>query len=99
MGAGDSSIMRCTVAVMLAAGLLPAAPAVDFAREVQPILHSRCAGCHSGDKPQAGFSVLTRTALSRALNPGSSGDSLLIRRVTTPESRMPLGQKPLDDGE
>lgn len=85
--------------------VLTGASKVDFAGEIQPILHSRCAGCHSGEKPQGGFSVLTRTALlsggvsGPALKPGASGDSLLIRRVTAGEARMPLGQDALSGGE
>jgi hypothetical protein len=84
---------------------LTAAPNVDFARDVQPILHARCAGCHSGEKPQANLSVLTRTALlaggvsGPAVKPGAAADSLLIRRVTAATARMPLGQPPLTDGE
>src|SRR6476661_6372633 len=82
-----------------------AAGKVDFARDVEPILHSRCAGCHSGEKPQARFSVLTRAALlaggvsGPAVKPGSSEESLLIRRVSVQEPRMPLGQPPLTNNE
>ena len=78
---------------------------VDFARDVQPILHSRCAGCHSGEKPQGKLSVYTRAALlaggvsGPAVKPGSSGESLLIRRVSDKEPRMPLGQPPLTNHE
>ncbi len=83
--------------------------AADFARDIQPILHARCAGCHGVDKPQGGLSVYTRSALLKggvhgpAITPGSSGNSLLIARVThgTPDGapRMPLGQSPLTDSE
>ena len=58
---------NATVALLLiTGGALSAAPKVDFARDVQPILHSRCSACHSGQKPQANLSVLTRRALLRA---------------------------------
>src|SRR5882724_2007057 len=93
----DSCFISKTI-VLLTCGVLTAAPKVDFARDVQPILHSRCASCHSGEKPQAGFSVLTRTALlsggvsGPAVKPGASSDSLLIRRVTATTAKMPLGQ-------
>ena len=53
---------RALLLVAWATGAM-AAGNVDFARDVQPILHSRCAGCHSGEKPQARLSVLTRAAL------------------------------------
>ncbi len=84
-------------------------PAADFARDIQPILHARCAACHGVDKPQGGLSVYTRSALLKggvhgpAITPGSSGKSLLIARVThgTPAGtpRMPLGQSPLTGDE
>src|SRR5262249_39263395 len=76
----------------------------DFAREVQPILHQRCAPCHSGAKPAGGLNVVTRADLLRggvsgpAIRAGAA-DSLLIRRVTAEASRMPLGQPPLADRE
>jgi Protein of unknown function (DUF1549)/Protein of unknown function (DUF1553)/Planctomycete cytochrome C len=95
---------RALLLVTWATGAM-AAGKVDFAREVQPILHSRCAGCHSGDKPQAKLSVLTRAGLlagglsGPAVKPGSSGESLLIRRVSEQASRMPLGQPPLTNNE
>src|ERR1700738_4953666 len=98
-------LMITLLALFLACGILNAAPKVYFARDVQPILHSRCAACHSGDKPQAGLSVLTRAGLlsgglsGPAVRPGASSDSLLIRRVTGGDARMPLGQKPLTENE
>jgi hypothetical protein len=77
----------------------------DFARDVQPILHARCAGCHGNEKPQAGLSVYTRAALLKggahgsAIVPGSSRTSLLLARVSGGAPRMPLGQPPLSDSE
>src|SRR3954466_16348134 len=97
--------LASAVFVFIASGTLMAAPKVDFASEVEPILHSRCAGCHSGEKPQAGLSVLTRTALLRggvsgpAVKAGASSDSLVVKRVTSVEARMPLGQQPLSSSE
>src|SRR5262245_65202187 len=35
----------------------------DFAREVQPILNARCAGCHAGKTPQAGLGLHTRAEM------------------------------------
>src|SRR5262245_6712247 len=77
----------------------------DFARDVQPILHQRCAPCHSGAKPAGGLDVLTRANLLRggasgpAIQPGAGAASLLIRRVTTETARMPLGQPALAERE
>ncbi|MCC6367755.1 MAG: DUF1549 domain-containing protein [Bryobacterales bacterium] len=86
--------------------LLPvfAAPAaaVDFATQVHPILTARCAGCHSGDKAQAGLVVNTRAELLRggasgpAVVAGNSKASLLMQHVTgEKEPRMPMGRDPL----
>ena len=93
--------VRTTVLLLCCGVLLQGAEKVDFARDVQPILHTRCAGCHGGDKPQGGLSVLTRTALlKRAVIPGASAKSPLIARVTDAGSgRMPLGQAPLGERE
>ncbi|MBL8222568.1 MAG: DUF1549 domain-containing protein, partial [Bryobacterales bacterium] len=94
------ALLLCAAAVGM-----PAATA-DFARDVQPILHARCGGCHGGDKPQGGLSVFTRSALLKggahgpAVVAGASGKSLLIARVTaTGASRMPMGQAPLAERE
>jgi hypothetical protein len=67
--------------------LLPAAERVDFAHDVQPILHTRCGGCHGSHKPQGGLSVLTLDALLKggAVIPGASAQSPLIVRVTASE--------------
>lgn len=87
------------------AASLTAAPKVDFARDVQPVLHAHCAGCHSGEKPQAGLSVLTRSGLLKggvngpAVKPGSGSESLLVRRISVQAPRMPLGAAPLTDTE
>ena len=82
------------------------APEVDFARDVQGILHARCAQCHGASAPQAGLSVITRAGLLKggqsgpAIVPGSSGQSLLIRRVTGQTSpAMPMAGEPLSAGQ
>src|ERR1700686_3325768 len=69
---------------------LPLNGAVDSASSVHPILAPRCAPCHSGEKPQAGFSVESREAILRAIVPGKPDDSLLIRKGSgTSGNRMP----------
>src|SRR5687767_7495665 len=98
----NSKVLSRSFNLLLSCGmLLHGAGKVDFARDVQPILHTRCAGCHGGDKPQGGLSVLTRTALlKKAVIPGSSANSLLIARVTEAgPGRMPLRQAPLGEHE
>ncbi|MFN8008311.1 MAG: c-type cytochrome domain-containing protein [Terriglobia bacterium] len=62
--------------------------APDYARQIQPLLHNACGGCHGKSSPQAGLSVMTRTDLLKggqsgpAIVAGSSATSLLLKRVT-----------------
>ena len=61
--------------------------AVDFDRDVHPILAARCFTCHSGDKRSGGLSLSNYSEILRGgktgkvVNPGSSQDSLMMRRV------------------
>src|SRR5439155_11246899 len=61
--------------------------AVDFDREVHPILASKCFACHSGDKRSGGLSLSNYSEILRGgktgkvVNPGSSADSLMLQRV------------------
>src|SRR5262249_14754575 len=55
--------------------LPPAAKeAIDFVRDIKPLLESRCAKCHATDKPKGKFSLLTRDA---ALKTGDGGPNIL----------------------
>src|SRR5947209_5480165 len=79
------------------------AKGVDFAHEVVPLLKARCAECHTSDKYKGGVSFDTRAALlkSKAVVPGKSGASALVKRITSqdPEVRMPPKGKPLSARE
>src|SRR5689334_9908481 len=65
-----------------------AAQSIDYARQVQPILHGRCAQCHGEEAPQGGLGLLTRGGILKggksgpAIVPGSSQKSLLIQHLT-----------------
>lgn len=79
---------------------------VDFARDVQPILHARCVSCHGSENPQGGLSLFTRSQLLKgglsgpAIVPGSGEQSLIVQRVSGGKSpRMPLNGKPLGEQE
>jgi hypothetical protein len=81
---------------LLALGLsLPVAAQVDFATTIHPILATRCAPCHSGPTPQAGFSVESRQAILRAIQPSKPDESLLLRRIRAGEM-PPTGGKLAD---
>ncbi len=64
---------------------VPLLAQVDFATSIHPILATRCAPCHSGPNPQAGFSVESREAILSAIKPFKPGESLLLRRVKAGE--------------
>jgi hypothetical protein len=60
-------------------------PAVDFSRDIYPVLERSCVKCHSGEKPRARFSLTSREALLKggasgepAVVPGKGGDSQLV---------------------
>src|SRR5262249_22206598 len=62
-------------------------PAVVFAPRLSPIRAARCFACHSGDKRSGGLSLSNYSEILRGgktgkvVNPGSSKDSLMLRRV------------------
>jgi len=49
----------------------------DFSRDIAPILQSKCASCHEGEKARNGFVVSDRNALLAFVEPGNSKDSSL----------------------
>jgi ankyrin repeat protein len=71
-----------------------AAEAVDFARDVQPLLRQHCIECHGAEKQQGGFRLDRRSsahsgALRRVIAPGSSAGSVLYQRITGVGAPMP----------
>ncbi len=75
---------------------IPANGAVDFDREIRPILSENCFTCHGPDAAQRmaklRFDVPDGGAFTNnVVNPGKSAESRLIQRVTeaTPARRMP----------
>jgi len=71
------------------------APAVDFVRDVQPILQRRCAACHGPAQHLAGLRLDDRESASRVIQPGRSGDSRLIQMVTGSSGKImpPVGAR------
>ena len=69
--------------------------AVDFVHEVAPILKKQCAECHMGAKHKGGLSMNTREDLMKegddgfAIVPGNSAKSLMLKRITAEDERMP----------
>ena len=83
--------------------LAAAAPRIDYARSVEPILRSSCYGCHSGAQPKSQLRLDIKSAAMRGgfggavIVPGSSEKSRLIQRVEGRggEARMPFKGTPL----
>ncbi len=84
----------------------PAAPppaAIDFTRDIQPLLESRCYGCHGSKSPAKGLRLDERTGAMQggesgpAIIPGNSEQSLIVRRLLglDGQSRMPKTGDPL----
>ncbi len=72
---------------------------VDFAHEIVPLLKARCAECHTAGKHKGSFSLDTREDVlkKKAVVPGKSNESELIRRVSSRDldERMPPKGEPL----
>lgn len=84
--------------IVVAAMLFANPPAVDFEREIAPILAARCLPCHGPDKQRSGYrldvkSIALTGGESSAPNirPGDAESSPLVRFVsgTDPEMKMP----------
>jgi hypothetical protein len=81
----------------------PAGPPVDFARDVWPILESRCVGCHGPQKQRGGLRLDRRDAAldggdsGKVLLPGNAAASPLVKRVGSHNKleRMPPTGEPL----
>ena len=79
---------------------------IDFQRQVQPVLNAKCLECHSQDKRKGGLSLanyadaLDGGRSGAAIRPGSSGNSLLVHRITGEiEPQMPKDEDPLTAAE
>ncbi|HKE22018.1 MAG TPA: DUF1549 domain-containing protein [Bryobacteraceae bacterium] len=75
---------------------------VDYQREIHAIFAAHCLICHNGEKRSGGLSlgtyadILTGGRSGAAIQPGHSGQSLVVRRVLGDIApAMPLGEAPL----
>ena len=95
LGTAAGVLALCATRLLLA----QMAPAVDFQREVRPILSDNCFQCHGPDSAarQSGLRLDRRESALEArpngapIVPGKSAESLLYRRISDPDlnSRMP----------
>jgi hypothetical protein len=83
------------------------APAVDYVRDIRPILESHCYECHGTKKTRGRLRLDVKSAALKggmtgpAVIPGNADDSLLIRRLLglDGEDRMPKDKDPLPADE
>jgi hypothetical protein len=81
----------------------PQQPAVDFTRDIQPILEAQCYECHGAKKKKADLRLDHRALAMKggetgeAIVPGNSEKSLVVRRVLglDGDDRMPKDEDPL----
>ena len=80
--------------------------AVDYTREVRPILANRCFGCHGPRQQQSGLRLDLRQNALRGgdygvvIVPGKSGESKLIQRLIGSDAGLqmpPTGELPADE--
>lgn len=93
----------CAVALMWSSSLC-AAEAVDYVRDVKPILAQHCVSCHGAVKPKGGLRLDTAAAgikggkAGPSIVPGKSDESLLIDAVLGEGmDRMPLKRPALTE--
>jgi hypothetical protein len=86
----------------------PAQDAVDFDREIRPILEARCLKCHGHEKRKGGLLLTSRKGALQlgdsglpALVPGKPQESQIFRRITSTndDDRMPPSGKALTAAE
>ncbi|WP_395740497.1 PSD1 and planctomycete cytochrome C domain-containing protein [Prosthecobacter sp.] len=99
--------MKRSPALLLLLLATPAAAAVDFVQDIQPIFSSHCYKCHGPHKQEAAFrldhkpSALKGGDFGIAIVPGKADDSRLMHAVlgTNPKMRMPRKGDPLSTDE
>jgi hypothetical protein len=78
--------------------------AVDFGRDVQPVLQARCYGCHGPQRHEGGLRLDVRSLAMRGgdsgavIVPGSAAASVLVERLRSEDAelRMPADGEALD---
>jgi hypothetical protein len=92
--------------VLVSARSVAQQPAVDFARDVQPLLAKNCYACHGASKAEGGLRFTSRDAALavtdsglRAIVPGQPEHSELLRRIASSDEslRMPPEGSPLTE--
>ncbi|WP_020471757.1 DUF1549 domain-containing protein [Zavarzinella formosa] len=72
---------------------------VDFSHQIVPVFKQYCAECHAGDKKKGSFSLNTRESTlaggeaGKAVTPGKSAQSELLKRITTTDAKLRMPPK------
>jgi mono/diheme cytochrome c family protein len=92
-------LLACALTSLLIAKPAPsvsAQAAIDFERDIRPLLHARCSECHGATKPKAGLRFDQKASAMKVITPGKSSESELIRRITSTdklEMMPPTGER------
>ncbi len=102
---GTGVCLAVAFAALFVIGSARTRSAVDFERDVRPILEAHCIGCHTGSVAGADLRLDSRESMfaggtsGPAIVSGRSSESLLVKRVLGQDGKplMPLGGKRLTD--
>ena len=75
---------------LLAGSVTYAAVPIDFVKDIQPLLKTRCQGCHGAQVQMSGLRLDRKGSAMRVLKPGASAESLLIHRVAAEKGLTPM---------
>ncbi|HVU88818.1 MAG TPA: PSD1 and planctomycete cytochrome C domain-containing protein [Pirellulales bacterium] len=93
------NVVRLALVAVLAAASGQRAGAVDYVRDVRPILAGKCFACHGADEAarQAGLRLDERDAAlatldsgQRAIVPGKPDESALVARITSADAQFAM---------
>jgi len=76
---------------VIAAGRVFAADAVDFKKEIAPVLEASCVKCHNPEKKKGKLDMTTKDAFMKGggdgkiVEPGKADESSLIKSILLPE--------------
>jgi hypothetical protein len=77
---------------------MPAADAATTYAQVQDLMTNNCMPCHNSSNQRGGFDLSSYAGVAQTVQPGKSGDSLLIKALRgNGADLMPRGRSPLPD--
>ena len=89
------TLLLGTLHLLTVCALAETSDGIDYARDIAPLLASRCLGCHGPDEQEAGLRLdLRETALTAAesgqpaIVPGNTQQSELLRRIAATDDAL-----------